>query len=93
MRAVTGQHDGADLRRQRFEERDDALHQRVVERIALLGTIEPQDGNRATQLGAKRGWKPDGTQVGTHMRLLKRARGAAPACHSSRCKQILRSGL
>ena len=47
----------------------------------------------ATQLGAKRRWKRDGAQVGTHMRLLRRAHGAVSTCHSSRCKQILSSAL
>ena len=39
MIAVAGQHDGANFGRQIAEERHDALHQRVVQRITLLGPM------------------------------------------------------
>jgi hypothetical protein len=41
MLTVSGEHYGANFRRQGIEERHQALHQRVVERIALLGAMQP----------------------------------------------------
>ena len=73
MLAVAGQHHGANFGRQGVEERHHALHQRVVERIALLGPMQPQDRDRAALLGAERRRKIDGVQIGTHRRLLNRS--------------------
>ncbi len=53
MFAIAGDHDRADFRRQGVEERHHALHQRVVERIALLGAVQPQDRDRAAPFGVK----------------------------------------
>ena len=55
MLAVAGEHDGADIVRQRVEERLDALHGRVVERIAFLRAMQPQHGDsrRAVRRAAK----------------------------------------
>ena len=77
MLAVAGQHDGANFSRQGVKERHHALHERVVQRIALLGAMQPQDRDRAAQLCAKRGWKRDGAQIGTHSRLPNRFCGVA----------------
>src|SRR5690242_8695426 len=69
MLAVAGEHDRADVRRQRLEERYHALHQRVVQRIALLGAMQPEDRDRAALLDAK-GRRKIGAQFRTHHRLL-----------------------
>ena len=53
MIAVAGQHHGANFGRQDVEERHHALHERVVERVALLGPMQPQDRDWAAQLGAE----------------------------------------
>ena len=50
MLAFGVQHDGFHARGQRVEERLDAEHGRVVQRIALLGTRQGQDRDRAAPL-------------------------------------------
>ena len=50
MLAFAGQHDGADVVRQRREEGVDAVHHLIVERIAFGGAIEPQHRDRAVAL-------------------------------------------
>ncbi len=54
MLAVTGEQHGADAVRQRGEERVDAVHGVVVERVALVFALEPQDGDGALPLGCQR---------------------------------------
>ena len=51
MLALAGEHDGADVLRQRAEESLDAAHGRIVERVALLARDEPQHRDRAVALG------------------------------------------
>ena len=53
MFALSGQHDGAHVGRQGVKERHHALHERIVQRIALLGTMQPQDCDGTALLGAK----------------------------------------
>ncbi len=59
MLSLAGNQDGADTigrRRKKLLDADDRL---VVERVALLRAVQPQDGDRAVALGDERGWKPD----------------------------------
>ena len=52
--AFAGQHHGADTVRDRREERFDAEHGGIVERVALLRTHELEDCDCALPLGAQR---------------------------------------
>ena len=51
------QHDGLDLFRQAGKERFQPGYDFVVERIALLRTVEPQNGNIALLFGMQGGRK------------------------------------
>ena len=55
--ARTMQHDGLDLFRQAGKERFQPGYDFVVERIALLRTVEPQNGNIALLFGMQGGRK------------------------------------
>ena len=52
--AFAGQHHGADAVRDRGEERLDAEHGRIIERIALFRTRQLEHRDRALPLGAQR---------------------------------------
>ena len=52
--AVAGQHHGADAVRDRREERLDAEHGGIVERVALFRTRQLEHRDRAVPLGAQR---------------------------------------
>ena len=54
MVAVAGQDDGTNIVRQRVEERRHALYGCVVQRVAFLRAMQPQHGDGAAPLGAKR---------------------------------------
>ena len=55
MLALAGEQHGADIGRQRGEESLDADDGFVVQRIALVRPLEPQDGDVALPLCSKRG--------------------------------------
>ncbi len=57
--ALGGQHHRLDPLGQRLEERFDAEHGRIVERIALVRAHERQDGDVAAAFGAQRGRQRD----------------------------------
>jgi hypothetical protein len=54
MLAVAGKHHDADIVRQGIKERHQALHQRVVQSVALLGAMQVHYGDGTAPLGAKR---------------------------------------
>src|SRR5579875_229294 len=55
--ADSGEHHGGDTIRQRGEKNVEPVHDLVVERVALVGTIEPQDGDVPLAFHQKRGRK------------------------------------
>jgi hypothetical protein len=56
MIAVPVQHHRLHAFGQVVEERLDAEHGLVIERVALLGPVEPQDRDVAARFGVQRGW-------------------------------------